>query len=188
MEDKTEVVNNALIFLGVAPIANLDEDGSDTAIAARTVFAAALRETLRAHPWNFAIGRQKLAALADAPTFGWTYQFQLPADCLRVLSVGKGITSWRVEGKRILADTAALDLRYVRKVDELIEWDDLAAAALARNLAAKLCYPITKSTSLMDAQWGMYTAVLKQARGIDALEEPAEDIEEEVGLIAARFS
>jgi hypothetical protein len=44
---------------------------------------------LRKRHWSFAIKRAALPALADAPTWGFGYAYQLPTDYLRLMQVGE---------------------------------------------------------------------------------------------------
>jgi len=176
MQSAVEAVNNALIFLGQPPIQSLTQSTPPAAVFAASLYNSTLDEVLRAHPWNFAIDRVELPPLATAPAYGYQFAFQRPGDWLRTLETSA--TDFRHEGKRILANVSSLQLRYVRRETDLTVWDSLACAALARSLASKLAYPLTKSTSLQEAQWNMFVAVLKQARGVDAQEEPAEEFEQ----------
>lgn len=184
MTSAVELVNNALIFLGQPLIQSLEQTTPPAAVFAATLYQSTLDEVLRAHPWNFAIDRVELAPLAAAPAYGYQFTFQRPADWLRTLETSA--PDFRHEGKRILANVSSLQLRYVRRVTDLTEWDALAAAAAARNLAAKLAYPLTKSNTVQEAQWQMYVAILKQAKGVDAQEEPAEEFEQSSLLTVRR--
>jgi hypothetical protein len=175
MKTAVEAVNHALIFLGQAPIQDLSQT-TPAAQAASVLYLPALEEVLRAHPWGFATTRKKLAPLADAPDYGYSYQYQRPAGWLRTLECSAN--DFRHEGKHILCNDSSITLRYIRREEDLTVWDALACQALARNLAAKLAYPLTKSKSEQEAQWGMYASVLEQARGIDGQEEPTEEFEQ----------
>jgi len=175
MNSKTEVVNNALIFLGQAPLQVVD-NSTPAGTFAGALWNAALEETLRAHPWNFASSRDELSPLSDGPKFGYSYQFNKPSDLLRTLEIFN-TKDFRNEKRKILANVSFLQIRYISKVEDLNVWDALAAAALARNLATKLAYPLTQSTAQQNAQWEMYAAVLQQARNVDAQEEPADEFE-----------
>ena len=177
MENLVEIVNNALIFLGERPIQSLEQP-TQPAVLAAALWPGCRDEVLRAHPWNFAIKRAVLAPLAEAPAFGYGQQFALPADWLRTLDTDIRNKDYKMEGRRILCNATSLQLRYVARIDEVRDWDALAASAAARCLASKLAYPLTKSASLQDAQWQLYVQVLGQARSVDAQEDPADEFEE----------
>lgn len=177
MESVVEVVNNALIFLGERPIQALDQS-TQPAVISSILYPSARDEVLRAHPWNFAVKRVELAPLEEPPDFGYGQQFNRPADWLRTLDIDIRSQDYKQEGPRILCNATSIRLRYVARIVNPIEFDALFAATLARNLAAKLAYPLTKSTSLQESQWQLYVALLSQARTVDALEEPADEFEE----------
>lgn len=171
----------ALGGLGEIPVGSTTE--TKFSRLADALFDAALEEVLRAHPWNFAVKRAVLAPGATLPVSGYAASFPLPPDCLRILDAGED--SWRVEGRAILADAAAISLRYVARPTDSTLWDASFVAALVANLMWKLTYPVTKSTTLRDSNFAAYSQLLQQARSIDAQEEPAEELEES-SLIAVR--
>lgn len=172
MNSKIQIINQALVQLGEAPIASLD-DGSKYALIATTFWAGSVAAVLRGHPWNFAARRQVLAALSDAPPYGFARAYQLPAECLRVLEVSAD--SYKIEGRQILCDDDTLTLRYISGAVNITEWDAIFCDALALHLAWKMAYPITKSEAVRDALWSAYVQVLAQGRAVDAQEEPADD-------------
>ncbi|HBA72206.1 MAG TPA: hypothetical protein DCZ63_08480 [Geobacter sp.] len=184
MFTKLEIVNNAFVELGTAPIDDLDE-GTDQARAARAVWKLSLTATLRAHPWNFAVKRVKLSPTTTAPAFGFTYAYNKPADCLRVLSVN--VRDYHLEGKQIVCNDASLQLRYIALVEDPTFFDACFAQTLAANIASKLAYPLTQSTSQQQAMWQMFVDFLRQAKSIDAQEEPTEDFFEEGSMVSARY-
>lgn len=153
-------------------------------MASSAVYDLTLDATLRAHPWNFAVSRAQLAQLMEKPISDYSAQFQRPADWLRTLSVD--CDDYRHEGDRILANASSLCLRYVKRVTDPNLYDALFVNALARHLASKIAYPITKSTSLADSMFNLYIQELGQATRTEAQEEPADDMPESE-LILERY-
>lgn len=183
---KITIVNTALVGLGVAPIAAFppDEDTAQSRAAA-AIWDITLEEELRAHPWNFAVKRALLARLVDAPAFGYASAYTVPADCLRVLEVSED--DYTIEDGQILCDaTGSIELRYIKQVTDVAKFDASFTGVLAAKIGAKLAYPLTQSTSQQQAQLDLYTFQLKQAKNIDAQEQPAEEFEESV-LITGRY-
>ncbi|SKA88902.1 hypothetical protein SAMN02745166_01505 [Prosthecobacter debontii] len=112
------------------------------------------------------------------PKFGWSYQFDLPEDCLRVLEVndseaGDWISEeWVVEGRKLLTNASTLRLVYIRDLesDEALT-DSLFAQAFALKLAVALSETIrgtTNKTSDLLTAYQNVTAPL--ARRVDANE------------------
>lgn len=181
MPNKLDIINAALVSLGAAPVQDLNATAQ--ALAAAAFWPLVLPATLRSHPWNFAITRQTLAAEAAAPDHGYSTAFKLPSDWIRTLSTSED--DYKMEAGKILCNASSLQLRYVSLVEDPARFDALFADALAAHLAAKLAYPLTKSASQADVCWSAYKEILRLARSVDALEEPADDFEES-SLITAR--
>lgn len=173
---EAEICNLALGHLGEAPIVSLDDD--DTAARACSLRYAATRDAaLRAHRWNFAKARATLSELDDAPSFGWLHQFQLPADCLRVVEfndseVGDTISDlFEVEGQKLLTDSDEANLVYIQRVTNVALFDSLFVEVLALKLAIALSEVIrgtTGKTQELTTAYERLTAPL--ARRVDANE------------------
>lgn len=175
MASKVEICSQALLLIGDNSISALTED-SDRAMLCTNLYTPVKQATLRAHPWNCAIKRVELAPVAEAPAYGYSYAFNLPPDCLRILSIGDyNNTDYKVEGRQVLYDDNVLPLRYVFDNPDESTFDALLTEAITYALAARLAYPITKSTSLMQAMQQTYADVLSRARGVDAQEDTPEE-------------
>lgn len=85
--DPVAVANLALGWLGQPPISAID--GSDPSPAGQLLFQqfAGIRDAvLEARDWTFATKRYVLPLAGGRPPWGWTSQFQLPAEVLRVIT------------------------------------------------------------------------------------------------------
>ena len=149
MASEVQICNRALQKLGSDSITSL-ADATEPARECNRAYFDVRDAELRDHNWNFAITRVQLAALATGPVWGFDKQFQLPADCLRVIEVN-GLNdpgAWTVEGRMLLANAAApLDVRYVKRETDAGLFDPLFAEALASRLAAELAEPLTQSNT-----------------------------------------
>ena len=168
----TEVVNLALIDLGADRITSLDDDNNRASLGA-TLYPQARDEVLRSHPWNSATARARLAALATAPAFGFAAQYQLPADCLRVLRVNDAEAEdlWKVEGRVLLCDLGApLDILYVQRVTDPSGLDPLLVSAIAAQLAMRLARALYQSDTMAESMRRIYVDRLREARSMDGQE------------------
>ncbi len=60
-----------------------------------------------------------LTKLATAPDFGYDAQYQLPADCLRVVEVYDTKLPWVVEGRVLLSsESTPVYIRYVKREED----------------------------------------------------------------------
>lgn len=174
---KVQICSNAMLLLGQESIASFSE-ASDRATLASNLWDNSRQAVLRSHPWNCAIKRDALAPDATAPAFDWTYQFTLPADCLRVLSVGQDgdVTEYKIEGRKILIDDNPAYLRYIYDNKDVASWDAMLVEAMTRYMAFSMSYPLTKSTSLRDSMFAEFNKLLKQAKAIDGQEDTPDDV------------
>ena len=171
-----DICNIALGHLGESRIASL-EDESPAARACTLHYISARDAVLRSHRWNFAQARAILSRLDDAPVFGWSYQYELPADCVRVLEVngsegGDVITDeYIVEGRRVLTNASEVRLVYCKRVEDVSDFDPLFVQAFAVQLAIYLSETIrgtTGKTAELTQAYERITAPL--ARRVDANE------------------
>ena len=171
------ICSNALLLLGDSPIDSFDENNSRTRLVAN-LYAMKRDRVLRAHPWNCATKRVILSPETESPAFGWRYQFQLPDDWLRTMSVGvEGVEDeYTIEGRTILMDSNICRLRYIFRNAVEATWDALLIDAMTQVMVAALTYPITKSTTKQATEEEIVKMVLRSARSVDAQEVTAETL------------
>lgn len=178
---KVAIANRALTKLGAARIIALDDD-SHASNTLDSMFDMVLEAELRANVWHFAKARAELPALSERPAFGYSHQYQLPTDYLRVVQVGNNLRTpnpsikghYSIEARRILInDAGPLRIRYIRRINDPTLFDALFVEALACRLAAESCEAITQSNTKKQAMWEEYGQALTAARRANAIERPA---------------
>lgn len=178
---EVDIVNGALRRLGAKPITSLGDDTVQARLA-NGLLPNVRDAVLRSHLWNCAMNRSELALLVDAPSHGWAHQFQLPTDpyCLRVISVNslQGDDDpgdpFKVEGRKLLCDSSTAKIRYVGRVTDPNDYDQLLYETISIRMAAEMAYPVTGSTSMATMMWQLYEEKAKEARGVDGQEGTAE--------------
>ena len=181
------ICSNALISLGDSPISSFDEASfSDRARLAANLYEPVRDYVLRSHPWNCAIKRVQLAPMATRPAFEYGYQFLLPGDFLRVLSVGlEGERPrYKVEGKRILLDWNACLLRYIWRNEDPATWDAMLVWGMTAAMRAVLSYPTNQSTNHEQIVDQALKDLLKRARAVDASEDEPDALDDSPLLLA----
>lgn len=179
------ICSNALLDLGAQTINALDE-ASERARLCSNLYETVRDDMLRAHPWNCAIKRVQLAPDAGAPEFGYSHRFTLPGDWLRTLSV-ENVTDYAIEGRCILCNAAALNLRYVFRNANESTWDAALVRVMTLAMAARMAYAITQSTSKQQLCMQELEFELRKARAIDGQEEPPETLGD-FPLLQSRYS
>jgi len=165
-----EICNLALTFLGADRIMDPSED-TENARRLRAIYTPALKDLLRAHPWNFSSRRASLAKLAETPPFGFAFYYQLPSDCLRAVLVNDSPEiNFVVEGRKLLCDEGSINLKYIAYVEDPTQYDPNFVNLLAVRLAAEISLPITHSRTVSKDRWDIYFAMTKIARSSDAQE------------------
>jgi hypothetical protein len=177
MATSVSICSNALLMLGAQSINDLSED-NDRAKLANNLYSATRDEILRIHPWNSCIKRAVLAPDAIAPDFDYSYQFTLPSDWLRTLSVGQyGYEDdYRTEGRKILADTNVLYLRYIFANYNEGAWDAGLVSLMTLKMAALMAYPITQSASKEQIQIEKFEMEKRRVCAIDGQDDPPETL------------
>lgn len=145
---------------------------------------------LRSHPWNCATKRVVLSPDSTAPAFGFANRFLFPSDWLKTLQVGEDERcpiNFRTEGRYWLCDETAFYLVYI--YDNVIagSYDATLIEAMELGMAAALCYPVTKSTSLRDSLNQELKQRLQLARTADGQDDPAETLGQTFPLLDSRF-
>jgi hypothetical protein len=167
----TDIANDALALIGEKSIVSL-ADNSVYARLAKQLLPQAVRQVLRYAPWRCARRRVLLSPLADAPAFGWRHQFQLPADCVRVVSlVGSGgcdgARGYEVEGRLLLANVSAAPLVYVSDFSgdfgQLTDADPLVRGSIVYLLACHLAWAVTEKRTLKADLWNQFQQTLTEA-------------------------
>ncbi|EPH0596582.1 MULTISPECIES: hypothetical protein [Klebsiella/Raoultella group] len=178
MASSISICSNALLALGAHPINSFDE-ASEHARLCSNIYPTVRNDLLRKHPWNCAVKRVVLSPSSTAPAFGFGYQFPLPGDLIRILSVGREYEDigYRVEGNRLLANQNVIYLRYLFRNEDESTWDSSLVNLAEAFMAAKLAYAVTGSASLRDSLTQEAAYLLRQAKSIDGQEEPPETLD-----------
>lgn len=177
MPDDTGVVNIGLRLIGATPIINLS-DGTPAANAASDIYTDIRDELLRAHPWNFATKRVKLAQITTEPGFEFDHAYALPSDWLRTMSVhdndaGHSTILYRMEligaQRAIVTSSDDVYLRYVAQVTDpnLMNADFRMALSIA--MARDLAVPLASSNTLQQNMSKRADRKLSQARSSDGM-------------------
>lgn len=196
MASVIQVANRALTKLGSARITSLDDDVK----AARSIsscFDDLRDEELRAHRWSFSLKRTSLAALTEAPAFGWDLQYQVPDDFLKLDMVndqfpgavlenyiGVETVDYVLEGNKILTNIdAPLKLRYVARIEDPNQWDVSFREVLACRIAAEICEELTQSNQKRQLAWEEYGQALVRAVKANAIERQPVMVSDEAWVI-----
>ncbi len=169
------ICNEALSLLAVDLIISLDDDSVQAGLC-KNLYPGIRDAVLEDADWTFAIKRRTLAALVDAPDWGYTYQHQVPSDCLRLIQVTDQPEfdinatyrfEWQKENDKIVSNGENIYIRYVRYVDDVNLFSPMFKQALSQRLAAEMAIPLAESKPLYEMYMGMYEAKRDNAASTD---------------------
>lgn len=197
MASQVEIANRALTKVGEARILSLSDD-VEAARVVSSLWDIVRDAELRSRNWNFSISRTSLAALVAAPDWGFSLQYQLPSDCLRVIQVdefypGPSMSDYRnaseaqyqIEGGKILTDLQApLKIRYVARIEDTGSWDAAFSEVFACRLAVEVCERLTQSNTKRDLAWKEYVEAIRAAVRADAIENPPEPLPDDTWMLS----
>ena len=169
MASVVDICNGALNQLGASTILTLTEDSKNARLC-NARFTQVRDAVFRSHPWNCLQKRVQLAADSDAPAWGFTKQYTLPADCLRVLTILDYDADYKIEGRKILTDNSTMKILYISRVTDPNEYDELLRETLSAALAADIAYAVTSSNPTASNMYNLFQDKLKDARFVDSTE------------------
>ena len=169
MASVVDICNGALNQLGATTILTLTEDSKNARLC-NARYTQIRDSVFRSHPWNCLQKRLQLAADSDAPAWGFTKQYTLPADCLRVLTILDYDADYKIEGRKILTDNSTMKILYISRITDPNEYDELLRETLTAALAADIAYAVTSSNPTATNMYNLFQGKLKEARFVDSTE------------------
>lgn len=183
MPSKPAVINAALHLIGEPESAQPLSDESEWVARIRNRYDEKVGLAFEKHPWNFCSKVQLLGASEPEPV-GWTYGFNKPAKCMRIIKVtgsaagmrpGGASIMYEDQGGRILTNSETTYLKFVSSTWLEMEgsWSqhfaDLVSAMLADGVL-----PVTDSNenTIQRVETNLGKA-LRSAKNWDAQQQPA---------------
>jgi hypothetical protein len=172
--DSVTICNLALAHLGDQSIVSMSDPSQEARFC--TLFYNPVRqEILRQHPWNFATKIVSLNQLSTAPLFDWQYQYQLPVDFFRLLTVnsfGQSVPTemYEIQGDYLLSDSSSINISYTADVTNENLFDSIFVEVFCLRLAARLAKSLAGSMNISQQLNQEYKSLLSEARRIDSTE------------------
>lgn len=179
MASEVSICNQALGEIGDTTIIQALTDNSKSAKYCNIYYADTRDALLRMFQWKFAITRATLAQLAETPDWGYSYQYQLPSDNLKILREEHLDIRYRIEGNKLLTDETTAKIKYVRLTTPG-EFDPLFTMALVAFLAHRLAKPLADGSTQTRADlFKMFKDRIAEAKAANSMEDPIEDLFDE---------
>ncbi len=174
----TEIVNQALDYLGIDPIKDIASPTTQLENILATHYAQVRKEQLRTHIWKFSKTRAQIAR-AGTPLFDYPDYYTLPAGCIRLLSIGGDDREvdqeldYDINDRNILVDNggaSTLDIRYVADVTNVTKWDVGFTKIVALHLAQAVGPVLNAPTDKLNYVAQQIIAFKPSALAIDSQE------------------
>ena len=176
ISNETAIANLALTRLGAARISNIDTEESENAAKVRAIFDLTRDDLLRSHTWNFAILRVNFNKLTTTPLFGFSAEYKIPGNVLRILPPSTGNNSnltseYKIEGDKVLSDDATFQARCIVRIEDTTKWDASFVDLFALRLQAELAYAIVNNRALAADLFNIFELKLRIVKATDAMED-----------------
>ncbi len=179
MASTVDICNGALNQLGATTILSLTEDSKNARLC-NSRYTQVRDGLFRTHPWNCLQKRVELAADTDAPAWGFSYAYTLPADCLRLLKILDYDSNYKVEGRKILSNTSSMKILYIGRITDPNEYDELLRETLSASLAADIAFAVTSNNTTATNMYNLFQDKLKDARFVDSTE--GQNVDQDLGM------
>ena len=170
---KIDLCSRALVKLGAQTIASFDEATAEANICAQ-LYEPTLESLLAAYPWRFALTKTELPQLTTTPVADYQYAYQLPNDCVRVLSAGNGYKSsglgYKIVNNTLHTNADKVIISYIARPSES-NFPPFFSNALIAKLAAELCLPLTESTARTEYMYKRAEEELRVAKLTDSQQD-----------------
>jgi len=189
MASKVQICNMALSRLGASTITSLTDNTTEAKLC-NTLFDDLADRVMVQGSWTTTIFRAALALTTNTPSFGFSYEFQLPVDplCLKVLDINEakpGTLEYRIEGDKLLCDSSTIKIRYIGKLTDTEEYGPLLTEAIELLLASYLAFPITGDRMIAQSMREEYSIFLANNLAVDGQQGSKDKIISD-GLIDVR--
>lgn len=166
------ICNIALTRLDAKRIVSLTDEDSPNSRRCLALYDHTRDATLADHPWTFAQKRFALGTLEEDPVWtddGVTVVYQKPPDMLKLNFTNIEFALVKMEGDKILSDTAELKVKYTFRAVDPQKYTPGFVQAFGARLAIDLAYPITHSRTLAaDLKVQYFEKDLPEAISIDS--------------------
>ena len=179
MASTVDICNGALNQLGATTILSLTEDSKNARLC-NSRFTQVRDAVFRSHPWNCLQKRVELAADTDAPAWGFSYAYTLPADCLRLLRILDYDSNYKVEGRKILSNTSSMKILYIGRITDPNEYDESLRETLPAALGADIAFAVTSNNQTATNMYNLFQDKLRDARFVDSTE--GQNLDQDLGM------
>lgn len=173
--NEIDLINQALNYLGEPRIQSLTQNTTSAKYASDSI-ELSVRQVLRLHDWNSAQKRIKLSRLVEENLFGFKYNYQLPNDYIRLVSLNDYEKDFKIEGRILTTDEDEIELLYIAYPRLFSDLDPGLIECIASKLAFNIAINVTGDKGAQVNMLELHERQLARARTNDAQESSPEDL------------
>ena len=176
MPTQVSICNQAIDLVGGNRIITIDDENSKEATICKAMYDDVRDLVLEGADWTFATKRYLLTPEVSVPAWGYSYQFTILPEILRVINAadnaddlnGDSDLDWRREENLILCDVGTkLYIKAVRKITDEARFSAGYTQAFIYKIASHLAIPVAGSRTLHDDMVAMHDKQLDDAMAND---------------------
>ena len=114
--DELAIINQMMTGMGESPITDLTST-EPKVVVVNANYAAVKYFCMTKSNWVDFMAKKALNRLSGTPINRWTYAFQLPSDCLKVVTTWPPST-YQLMNRQLLSNEPTCQLDYIRNVEE----------------------------------------------------------------------
>ena len=179
MASVVDICNTALNQLGASTILTLTEDSKNARLC-NARYTQIRDAVFRSHPFNCLHKRVELSSSTTTPAWGYSFQYDLPGDCLRLLRILDYDSDHKVEGRSILSNNSSMKILYISRITDPNKYDELLRETLSAALGADIAYAVTSNNTTSQNMILSYQEKLKDARFVDSTE--GQNVDQDLGM------
>ena len=193
---ETGMANGALALIGEPPISSLDDTRRKAARECKRHFAEVRDQLLDAKDWEFAKTQCTPPPLPNAPNTTYSYRYQMPSDCIRVLQLNDlDADDWECPNPGddattiVVVDTNALSpvIWYIRRVVNPAQWSNEFRGTFQTALAAMINPAVGRDKTLTVQLAGVADKKLESSARRDNQQRVGDTITSTTSWVSARW-
>jgi hypothetical protein len=177
ISSKNDICNLALGHLGnYGTISNIDTPRKQHEITFALWYDISREAFLKIAMPNFALARKRIALVSETPPYPFTYSYEYPSDCLKVLGIGAvedKKNDYTVEANRLYTDVEyedGLPLRYIKNITDVNSMSPEFIVGFSWYLAGNVALIITQDKDKAMAIQRMVPMKITELSGLNAQE------------------
>jgi len=177
IDSKVELCNMTIGLLGnYGTIENIDTPTNDKEITCSLWYDISMQVFLKTIMPNFAISRKRIAQVSEDIPYPFTYGYEYPSDCLKVLGIGAiedKTNDYTVNNNRIYTDVLyedGLPLRYIKNFTDVSLMSPEFKMGFAWFFAANIAMEVTQDMQKANRFEKLLPSKLSAISGVNAQE------------------